>query len=158
MNVKVLISLNKYDKFKGLVKSPMNKVFKMFSGLLKCLSDAQNRKDMERSPLILIWNRKCSKNPFCNLLDIQLNKNQLLEIEFFEELGDMKICIQDQWETIVYELQIYTVPTLHIIIEINNWPPGFYSIQISNSLLKSTGFVLVRNEVVPFFGNIASLI
>ncbi len=70
-------------------------------------------------------------------LDIKLYEKHLLEIEFLKELGDVEICFQNQYGVIVYELQTPTAPTLHIFIDINDFVPGTYKIQINNFTLKS---------------------
>ncbi len=80
------------------------------------------------------------KNPVSNISEsfweIRLDESQFLEIEFLERLGDVEICLQDEKGNTVYELHVPTAPTFHIIIDVQNWIPGLYSIQIKNSVKK----------------------
>ncbi len=60
-------------------------------------------------------------------------EEHVFDIEFFDKSpDDIEIKIYNQYAEEVYELSIFTVPSLHIIVEMNEWPPGGYQLIIQN--------------------------
>ncbi len=81
-------------------------------------------------------------------INISFIEKHTLDIEFFDKSDDdIEIKINNQYAEEVYELSIFTVPSLHIIVEMNEWPPGFYQLIIQNKgyLYLNGGFIL--NEI-----------
>ncbi len=66
-------------------------------------------------------------------INISFIEDHVLDIEFFDEShDDIEIKIYNQYAEEVYGLSIFTVPSLHILVEMKEWPPGFYRLIIQN--------------------------
>lgn len=91
---------------------------------------------LQNTSLLLINEKGFYQNILENHWEICLYENQTLEIEFLKELGDTEIYLKDQFGDIVYELEIFTVPSLRIIIDVEDWNPGIYSIEIKGAIEK----------------------
>ncbi|MDR2920088.1 MAG: DUF3244 domain-containing protein [Tannerella sp.] len=89
---------------------------------------------LQNTSLLLINEEGFYHNILENHWEIWLYENQTLEIEFLKELGDTEIYLKDQFGDLVYELQIFTVPSLRIIVDVEGWDPGIYSIEIKGSI------------------------
>jgi hypothetical protein len=70
---------------------------------------------------------------YTNRVKVFIIKNEWIEIEFLKESkGMVDISICDQNEKIIYSLSTFTVPTLHIIVWVDEWLSGDYNLFIKN--------------------------
>ncbi len=76
--------------------------------------------------------------------EVSIHSEKWINIEFFEESSSMvDIKIKGDNKKVKYSLSIFTVPTLHIVVDIADWSPGCYQIQIKNKQGKfRTCFIL----------------
>lgn len=61
-----------------------------------------------------------------------LLSNKLLELEFFKTSYNLSICIKNERNKVVYQEKVNTAKTFHLIVNIEKWKNGAYSITINN--------------------------
>ncbi len=84
----------------------------------------------------------------CFRINISFIKDHILEIEFFDEsYDDIEIKIYNQYNEEVYGLSIFIAPSLHIIVDMKEWLPGFYRLIIQNKSCFYLDGSFVLNEI-----------
>lgn len=141
-----------------------NRVLNLTIASLKKILKSENlENNQHKESLILIGRERFYQNIYENFWKIRLDEDlMILEIEFLKELGDTEINILDQLGNIIYELQMTIVSSLHIIIDIKDWDPGIYSIDIKDFITKektsscdfSAAYLLIFGN--PLFHNFQS--
>lgn len=107
-----------------------NRFTEIISELLSVDSDPKNT--TEEEGVLLLKGNDLTSNCFCNkYIKASLTQNNILDIEFFAESDRAaEIIIKNQKEETIYELKIFTAPTLHILVDTKFWDKGLYIINI----------------------------
>ncbi len=116
----------------------VNKFAEIFAAIMSFDSDTLNNINDNSSNAIILKNGNTIVNCFHNkYLKALFVKDGTLDIEFFAESDNVvEVDVENQQEERIYELSIYTVPTLHLFIDTKSWNRGVYSINIMfNSLI-----------------------
>ncbi len=100
-----------------------------------------------KSTLILTHACKTQQRINNTFFKIRFPNSQLLEIVFFKELDNVDIVVRDRFKNLVYELTTPTVPTLHILIDIQGQSPGLYSVHIHNPVIDEITFVVIPEHL-----------
>jgi len=84
--------------------------------------------------ILLLKENAGVSNRFCNeYVSVAFAPDNMLDIEFFSKSEHtVKICIKNQQDETVYELEIFTAPTLHILVDTKHWDKGLYSIRLTS--------------------------
>ncbi len=130
-----------------------NKIINFFSDLL--VSKRKQDSEFRNKQKWININQQCITQKENNQskyfrINISFIENYVLDIEFFDEShDDIEIRIFNQYVEAVYELSIFTVPTLHIIVEMKEWLPGFYRliIQDKSQFYLNESFILNKIDL-----------
>lgn len=97
---------------------------------------------------IKLTGRSDQKEEFLNKIDHFTkihHSDRILDIEFFEVSNNLYINVLDIVNNIVFKKMIIdTAKTLHIIIKMDDWPAGPYTIVLKND----TGILIFGNIIL----------
>ncbi len=134
-----------------MITKVKNKIIDFFSDIFIPERD-QDSESMHRQEWInmnqqYIIQEEHSQNK-CFRINISFIRKQMLDIEFFDEShDDIEIKIYNQYAEEVYGLSILTVPSLHIMVDMKEWLPGFYQLIIHNNGYFQLNGSFILNEI-----------
>ncbi len=81
-------------------------------------------------------------------IEVSIVENNQLNIVFWKEFAEnVEIGVFDQEGKTIYSLQTYTVPSLHLFVDVSNWISGVYDVVVCNAEFCSFkgNFILQKN-------------
>ncbi len=128
-----------------------NKIINFFSALFvpkrEQDSEFRNKQEWININQQYITPKENNQNTYFRM-NISFIEDRVLDIEFFDEShDDIEIKIYNLYAEKVYELSIFTVPSLHIIVKMEEWLPGFYRLIIQNKSYFYLNGSFILNEI-----------